>query len=307
MKAVRFDRYGGVDVLDVREVPRPQPNAGEVLVEVKAAGINPGEAMIRQGVMDEIFPATFPSGQGSDLAGVVAEVGTGVDAFSVGDEVLGFTNDRASHAEFVVVPADQLTPKPPAVSWEAAGGLFVAGTTAYAAVRSVELTRGDTVAIAGAAGGVGTIAVQLAKRTGATVLGIAGPSNDEWLAAHGVIPVNYGDGLADRLRAAAPEGRVDALLDFFGGGYVELAVTELGIAPQRIDTVIDFPALERFGVMFVGNQDAADAAVLAELAALIAAGELEVPIAEVIPLDEVQRAYRTLERRHTRGKIVLRP
>ena len=307
MKAVRFDRYGGIDVLDVREVPRPQPGTGEVLVEVKAAGVNPGEAMIRQGVMDEIFPATFPSGQGSDLAGVVAEVGTGVDAFSVGDEVLGFTNDRASHAEFVVVPADQLTPKPPAVSWEAAGGLFVAGTTAYAAVRSVELTPGDTVAIAGAAGGVGTIAVQLAKRTGATVLGIAGPSNDEWLAAHGVIPVNYGDGLADRLRAAAPDGRVDALLDFFGGGYVELAVTELGIAPQRIDTVIDFPALERFGVMFVGNQDAADAAVLAELAALIAAGQLEVPIAEAIPLDEVQRAYRTLERRHTRGKIVLRP
>ena len=307
MKAVRFDRYGGIDVLDVREVPRPQPGTSEVLVEVKAAGVNPGEAMIRQGVMDEIFPATFPSGQGSDLAGVVAEVGTGVDAFSVGDEVLGFTNDRASQAEFVVVPADQLTPKPPAVSWEAAGGLFVAGTTAYAAVRSIELTPGDTVAIAGAAGGVGTIAVQLAKRTGATVLGIAGPSNDEWLAAHGVIPVNYGDGLAGRLRAAAPDGRVDALLDFFGGGYVELAVTELGIAPQRIDTVIDFPALERFGVMFVGNQDAADAAVLAELAALIAAGQLEVPIAEAIPLDEVQRAYRTLERRHTRGKIVLRP
>ncbi len=307
MKAVRFDRYGGIDVLDVREVPRPQPDAGEVLVEVKAAGINPGEAMIRQGALAEIFPATFPSGQGSDLAGVVAEVGTDVDAFSVGDEVLGFTNDRASQAEFVVAPADQLTPKPPAVSWETAGGLFVAGTTAYAAVRSVGLTPGDTVAIAGAAGGVGTIAVQLAKRTGATVLGIAGPSNDDWLAAHGVIPVNYGDGLAARLRAAAPDGRVDALLDFFGGGYVELAVTELGIAPQRIDTVIDFPALERFGVMFVGNQDAADAAVLAELAALIAAGELEVPIAEVVPLDEVQRAYRTLERRHTRGKIVLRP
>ena len=307
MKAVRFDRYGGIDVLDVREVPRPQPNVGEVLVEVKAAGINPGEAMIRQGAMDAIFPATFPSGQGSDLAGVVAEVGTGVDAFSVGDEVLGFTNNRASHAEFVVVPADQLTSKPPSVSWEAAGGLFVAGTTAYAAVRSVELTPGDTVAIAGAAGGVGTIAVQLAGRAGATVLGIAGPSNDEWLAAHDVVPVNYGDGLADRLRAAAPEGRVDALLDFFGGGYVELAVTELGIAPQRIDTVIDFPALERFGVMFVGNQDAADAEVLAELAALIAAGELEVPIAEVVPLDEVRRAYRTLERRHTRGKIVLRP
>ena len=120
---MRFDRYGGIDVLDVREVPRPQPDAGAVLVEVKAAGINPGEAMIRQGVLDEILPATFPSGHGSDLAGVVAEVGTRVDAFSVGDEVLGFTNDRASHAEFVVVPADQLASKPPAVSWEAAGGV----------------------------------------------------------------------------------------------------------------------------------------------------------------------------------------
>ena len=307
MKAVRFDRYGGVDVLEVQEVPVPVPGAGEVRVEVKAAGINPGEAMIRQGAFHEIIPATFPSGQGSDLAGVVTEVGPGVELFSVGDEVLGFTNNRASHAEFVVVPADQLTTKPSAVSWEAAGALFVAGTTAYAAVGSVELTPSDTVAIAGAAGGVGAIAVQLAKRTGATVLGVAGPSNDQWLAAHGVIPVNYGDGLADRLRTAAPDGRVDAFLDFFGGGYVELAITELGIAPDRIDTIIDFPALERFGVKFVGNQDGADAAVLAELAALIAAGQLEVPIAEVIPLDEVQRAYSTLERRHTRGKIVLRP
>jgi NADPH:quinone reductase-like Zn-dependent oxidoreductase len=307
MKAVRFDRYGGVDVLEVQEVPVPVPGAGEVRVEVKAAGINPGEAMIRQGAFHEIIPATFPSGQGSDLAGVVTEVGPGVELFSVGDEVLGFTNNRASHAEFVVVPADQLTTKPPAVSWEAAGALFVAGTTAYAAVGSVGLTPSDTVAIAGAAGGVGAIAVQLAKRTGATVLGVAGPSNDQWLAAHGVIPVNYGDGLADRLRTAAPDGRVDAFLDFFGGGYVELAITELGIAPDRIDTIIDFPALERFGVKFVGNQDGADAAVLGELAALIAAGQLEVPIAEVIPLDEVQRAYSTLERRHTRGKIVLRP
>jgi NADPH:quinone reductase-like Zn-dependent oxidoreductase len=306
MKAVRFDRYGGVDVLEVREVPVPVPGAGEVRVEVKAAGINPGEAMIRQGAFQEVFPATFPSGQGSDLAGVVAEVGPGVELFSVDDEVLGFTNNRASQAEFVVVPADQLTTKPSAVSWEAAGALFVAGTTAYAAVGSVALTPSDTVAIAGAAGGVGTIAVQLAKRTGATVLGVAGPSNDRWLAARGVIPVNYGDGLADRLRTAA-DGRVDAFLDFFGGGYVELAITELGIAPDRIDTIIDFPALERFGVKFVGNQDGADAAVLAELAALIAAGQLEVPIAEVIPLDEVQRAYSTLERRHTRGKIVLRP
>ncbi len=306
-KAVRFDRYGDVDVLEVREVERPVPAKGQVLVQVKAAGINPGEAMIRRGVLHDRWPATFPSGQGSDLAGVVAEVGPGVTAFGVGDEVLGFTENRSSQAEFVNVPATQLTAKPGAVPWEVAGALYVAGTTAYAAVRSVSLKPGETVAIAGAAGGVGSMAVQLAKRADATVLGIAGPANDDWLTAHGVTPVNYGRGLADRLRAASPNGRIDAFLDLFGSGYVELAVTELDIQPERVDTIIDVPAVEQFGVKFEGNGDASSADVLAELAALIADGELKVPIAEVVPLDDVQRAYRTLEQRHTRGKIVLKP
>jgi NADPH:quinone reductase-like Zn-dependent oxidoreductase len=305
-KAVQFDSYGGIDVLEVRDVPKPVPAAGEVLVEVRAAGINPGEAMIRQGFLHDRWPANFPSGQGSDLAGLVAEIGPGVDTVTVGDEVIGFTDERASHAEFVVVPADQLTRKPDTVTWEVAGALFVAGTTAYAAVRAVGLKPGETVAIAGAAGGVGTIAIQLAKRAGATVLGIAGPSNDEWLTAHGVVPVNYGDGLAGRLRDAAPDG-IDAFLDFFGGGYVELAVTELGIEPQRVDTIIDFPAIERFRVKGEGNAEGSDARVVAELAELIAAGELEVPVAAVYPLDQVKEAYRALEQRHTRGKIVLRP
>ena len=232
-KAVRFDEYGEIDVLEVRDVAKPVPGDGEVLVAVKAAGINPGEAMIRRGGMHERFPATFPSGQGSDLAGVVAQVGAGVDSFSVGDEVLGFSETRSSQAEFVVVPAGQLTPKPAALSWDVAGGLYVAGTTAYAAVRAVELMENDVVAVAGAAGGVGSVAVQLARRAGAEVIGIAGPGNDEWLTAHGVTPVNYGDDLANRLRAASSTGRVDAFLDFFGGGYVELAATELGIAPSR--------------------------------------------------------------------------
>jgi NADPH:quinone reductase-like Zn-dependent oxidoreductase len=306
-KAVRFDRYGDIDVLEVRDVPRPTPGPGEVLVEVKAAAINPGEAMIRRGALQDRWPATFPTGQGSDLAGVVAEIGSGVKRFAVADEVLGFTDERASQAEFVTVPAEHLTSKPAEVPWEVAGSLYVAGSTAYAAVRSVALRAGDTVAVAGAAGGVGSIAVQLAKRAAATVVGIAGPSNDDWLTAHGVIPVNYGDDLANRVKAAAPDRRVDAFLDFFGGGYVELAVTELGVIVERVDTIIDFAAVERFGVQMAGNADASSAQVLAELADLIAAGELEVPIAEVIPLDEVQRAYRTLEQRHTRGKIVLRP
>src|ERR1700712_3050879 len=136
MKAVQLDSYGDIDVLQVRDVPRPVPGEAEVLVSVKAAGINPGEAAIRQGAMHERFPATFPSGQGSDLAGVVAELGAGVHGFTVGDEVVGFSLQRSSHAEFVVVPQDQLTAKPADVSWEVAGSLYVAGATAYAAVRS---------------------------------------------------------------------------------------------------------------------------------------------------------------------------
>ena len=306
-KAVRIDQYGDLDVLEVRDVERPQAGPGEVLIEVKAAGINPGEAAIRKGLMRDIFPTTFPSGQGSDFAGVVAETGSDVDRFTVGDEVIGFTEKRGSHAELVLVPAENLTPKPAAVPWEVAGGLYVAGTTAYAAVRAVNLAHGDVVAVAGAAGGVGSIAVQLAVNAGATVLGVAGRSNDEWLRAHGVIPVNYGDGLADRLRAAAPDGRIDAFLDFFGGGYVQMAVDELGVATDRVDTVIDFAAAERFGVRTAGNADAASADVLAELAALIAGGKLEVPVAEVFALDDVRGAFRTLEQRHTRGKLVLRP
>src|SRR5882672_4471131 len=306
-KAVQFDSYGGIDVLEVRDVPRPVPGAGEVLVQVRVAGINPSEAVIRSGALHYLWPATFPSGQGSDLAGVVAVLGPGVSGFTVGDEVIGFTMRRSSHAEYVTVPANQLTPRPAKVPWEVAGSLFVAGVTAYAAVRAVLLVPGDTVAIAGAAGGVGSIAVQLARRAGATVLGIAGPSNDAWLADHGAVPVNYGDDLPARLRAAAQSGHIDTVLDFFGGGYVAMAVEDLRVPRDRVDTITDFDAVERFGVQSAGGADAATAAVVAELADLVARGELEVPIAGVFALDDVREAYRQVELRHTRGKLVLRP
>ena len=202
-KAVRFDQYGDVDVLKVVDVPRPVPGPGQVLVQVNAAGINPGEAKIREGLMHAQWPATFPSGQGSDLAGIVAETGPDVTGFAAGDEVIGFTNNRASQAEFVLAEASNLTPKPAAVPWEAAGALFVAGATAWAAVRAVTLAEGDTVVVAGAAGGVGSIAVQLARRAGATVIGLASEANHEWLRSHGVIPVAYGAGVEDRIRQAA--------------------------------------------------------------------------------------------------------
>jgi NADPH:quinone reductase-like Zn-dependent oxidoreductase len=304
-QAVRFDEYGGLDVLRVVEVPRPVPAAGEVLVDVRAAAINPGEINIREGVFAQRWPATFPSGEGSDLAGVVAELGPGVTGFRVGDEVIGFTDNRASHAEFVLVEQDNLTPRPAAVPWEVAGSLYVAGTTAYAAVRAVSLTPGDTLVVSAAAGGVGSIVVQLAVAAGAKVIGLAGPANHDWLTGHGVVPVAHGDGAAERIRAAA-DGRVDAFIDTFGGGYVEIAL-ELGVRPERIDTVADYAAVEKYGVKSEGNAEAATASVIAELAALIAKGALEVPIAKVYPLAEVRDAYRELERRHTRGKIVLRP
>ena len=303
-KAVRFDNYGGVDVLNVVDVPRPVPGPGQVLVQVKAAGINPGEAKIRDGLMAERFPATFPSGQGSDLAGIVAETGPGVTAFAAGDEVIGYTDNRASQAEFVVVEAADLTARPAGVPWPVAGALFVAGATAYAAVRAVAPAKGDVLAVSGAGGGVGSIAVQLARRTGATVVGLASPVHHEWLAAHGVIPVSYGEGVADRIRQAA--GRVDAFIDTVGGGYVRLAL-DLGVAPERIDTIADFAAIAEYGVKGDGNAAGASAAVLAELAALIADGELEIPVAASFPLAEVRDAYRRLAEGHVQGKIVLLP
>ena len=306
MMAVRFDCYGDVDVLDIRDVPRPSIEPGHVIVQVKAVGINPGEASIRKGLLHDRWPATFPSGQGSDFAETVIEIGEGVRSVVFGDEVLGFTNDRASQAEYVMVPAEQVTAKPAGVSWDVAGSLFVAGSTAFAAVRAIGVSQGETVAVAGAAGGVGAIAVQLAKRAGATVLGIAGNANDEWLSAHEVVPVNHGDNLAARLAEAAPLGMIDAFLDFFGGGYVELAVDTLGIEPGRVNSVIDFSAVERFRTRSAASADAADAQALAELAGLVDAGKLDVPIAKAYRFDEVRQAYRDLEERHTRGKIVLR-
>src|SRR6266851_1356815 len=165
VKAVRYGEFGGIEVLRVEEVERPVPGDGQVLVRVKAAGINISEAVIRTGAVAELFPSTFPSGQAGDL-----------------------------------------TRKPEKVSWEAAGGLYVAGTTAWGAVHAVQLKEGETVVISGAAGGVGSLAVQLARRTGATVIGLASENNHEWLKSHGVIPVAYGDGVADRIRAAAPGG-----------------------------------------------------------------------------------------------------
>ena len=304
MRAVQYDEFGGVDVLRVAEVPVPEPGPDEVLVEVAAAGINPGEAYVREGRYAQRWPSTFPSGQGSDLAGTVRALGPGVDAVAVGDEVFGWTDLRVSQAEYVVVPVRQVLAKPSELAWEQAGALHVVGATAWAAVRAVDPRPGETVVVSAAAGGVGVLTVQLARRTGATVVGVASEANHDWLRAHGVVPVAHGDGLVDRIRAAAPT--VDAFIDLFGDGYVDVALA-LGVPPDRIDTIIDFAAVEEHGVKADGNAVGARPEVLAELAALLAEGELELPVAATYPLERVQDAYRELERRHTRGKIVLVP
>ncbi len=303
--AVRFDGYGDVDVLNVVEVDRPVPGPGQVLVRVKAAGINPGEASIRKGLLHAVWPATFPSGEGSDLAGVVEEVGPDVTRLAVGDEVLGHVDTRGSHAELVVADVDELVPRPGNVPWAVAGSLFVVGTTAYAAVRAVNLVKGDTVVVSGAAGGVGTVAVQLAAGAGATVIGLASQEHHQWLTDHGVIPVVYGDGVAGRITEASG-GHLDALIDTFGGGYVEMGIG-LGVAPERIDTIIDRAAAEKYGAKTDGSAAAATADVLAELAELISQGRLEIPIAGTYPLTQVREAFRELDQRHVLGKIVLTP
>lgn len=304
-RAVRFDHYGDRDVLQVVDVDVPRPEAGEVAVRVRAAGTNPGEAAIRSGAMDAMFPATFPSGQGSDLAGVVEQVGEGVEDLVVGSEVLGWSERRSSQAEVVVVPETQLVPKPPALSWEVAGSLHVVGCTAYAAVRAVAAGPGDRVGVSAAAGGVGGVVVQLLRLRGAEVVALASEPNHDWLRSVGARPVAYGEGVADRVRAEVPEG-LTAFVDCFGPEYVDLAL-ELGVEADRIDTIIAFQRAGEVGARAEGSAQATSREVLAEMAAHVAAGEIEVPVAATYPLEQVREAYAELELRHTRGKIVLLP
>jgi NADPH:quinone reductase-like Zn-dependent oxidoreductase len=302
--AVLYDHFGHTDVLYIGELPKPSAGAGEVLVKVKTTGINPIEVSIREGRLEKQYPSTFPSGQGNDFAGIVESIGAEVDLFSAGDEVIGFTNGRNAQAEYVVVNAGQLALRPAKVSWEEAGGLFVVGTTGFAVVEAVSLKEGDSVIVSGAAGGVGSIAVQIAKNRGAVVIGIAGEPNHQWLKDHGVIPVGYDGNIEENLKAALNGRTADAFIDTVGKGYVDIAI-EMGISPERIDTIVDFEAARKYKVKTKGNLDAANAKVLEALAEMINNRELEIPIAKTYPLNQVKEAYEELEQHHTHGKIIL--
>ncbi len=180
-RAVRFDKYGGPDVLHLSMLDLPVPAKGQVLVKVKAAGINTGETAEREGAFATIWPWPLPSGQGTDFAGIVEQPGEGVTNFKKGDEVIGFTQKRDSQAEYILAEADSLVPKPTHVSWEQGGALFMVGTTAYGATKAVALKKGETVVVSAAAGGVGSVVVQLAAKAGAKVIGIASEANHDWL------------------------------------------------------------------------------------------------------------------------------
>jgi NADPH:quinone reductase-like Zn-dependent oxidoreductase len=305
MRAVKFARYGGPDVLEVVDVARPAAGPGQVVVAVVTAATNPGEIGIREGRFAAIWPAHFPEGQGNDFAGYIAEIGSGVDDFAVGDEVLGFA-PRAAQAEYVALNVDRVTAKPAGLSWEAAATIAGAGATAWASVTAVNPQRGETIVVSAAAGGVGIYAAQLARLRGADVIGTCGPTNVDLLTSLGIRPAQYGDGLSRLLRDLAPDG-IDGYIDTFGSGNVALAIG-LGVQPHRINTLIDREAVQRFGVHSEAQEQADTPRVWAELADLVARKSITVPIAAVYDFStaQVRQAYHDVGARHVGGKRVLR-
>jgi NADPH2:quinone reductase len=297
MRIVRYDRFGGIEQLRIDEVPAPEAAPGHAVVQVRASCINPGSLSALRG---------SPYVPIRDLAGTVTAVGADVHDIKTGDEVLGWSQDWSAHAEFAAVPVDQLVPKPAVLSWDVAGSLYVTPMAGLAAVQAVEPREGEVVVISGASGGVGLTAAQLAKRKGTTVIGIAGPDNADRLRRLGVHPVSYGADVAEKIREAADGRPIDAFIDAFGSGYVELALS-LGVSRQRINTVVDYQAAEEKGVKALGTANAGGGSGLRILADLAASGVLAVPIAAAYPLAAVQTAYHALAESRPFGRIVLHP
>lgn len=298
---LQYAEFGGPEVLKLITVDKPIAGPGEIVVRVKAVGLNPVDFKIFRGPAAEIYGATLPSGVANDYSGVVEQVGEGVTRFAVGDEVLGGARNYAM-ADFLVTTEDAtIVHKPAGLSFEQAAGLTVVGRTAWASVEAFGLTDADTVLISAAAGGVGVLAVQLAKRTGATVVGTASESNHDYVRSLGAIPVAYGDGLVERLRAAAPQGYT-AALDNHGPETIDAAL-ELGIPIERINTIAVYGPADR-GASHIGGAQASTED-LHHVAQLVADGELDFPISGIYPLERAAEAYEELERGHVRGKIIV--
>jgi NADPH:quinone reductase-like Zn-dependent oxidoreductase len=300
MRAAVFDRYGPPEVLQVVDLPAPAPRPDQVRVQVRSAGVQPFDTYVRQGLPG--FSAhAFPQQLGQEFSGVVDQVGAAVAKWVDGDEVLGWAQ-MTSHAEYVLTGANALVPKPRGMDWDEAGALSSSGQTAYTALRALHVGSGHTVLIHAAAGGVGTIAVQLARAWGARVIGTASTTNHAYLATLGAFPVAYGPGLTGRVRAVAPDG-VDAVLDAAGGTALR---DSLGLVrdKSRIATLVDHDRADRLGVR--GVRARLCAGQLDELAALHRAGVLRILIREAFPLERIADAHRAIETRHGRGKVVLR-
>ncbi|MFI5909528.1 NADP-dependent oxidoreductase [Dactylosporangium sp. NPDC051541] len=292
---MRYDRFTGIDGVYLADLPEPVAGPGEVLVRVEAAALNPG-------ALPALHGSSYTPGR--DLAGEVVGLGDDVDGFAPGAAVLGWLSSWDAHAQVVAVPATQLVRKPPALPWDVAGSLYTTPMAGLGAVRAVEPRPGETVVISGASGGVGFTAAQLARRAGATVIGLTSSAHFELLRGYGIEPVEYGDGERDRVRSAA--ARVDAFIDAVGAGYIDLAIG-LGVPLDRIDTVVDYRGAKEKGVKALGTIDAGGLPGLAGLAALAAAGDLHIPIAAAYPLTAVRDAYRALADRKTHGRVVLHP
>jgi NADPH:quinone reductase-like Zn-dependent oxidoreductase len=294
----QYSEFGPASVIRLVDIDPPVPGPGRIRVAVRAAGLNPRDYKEREG--SHSGPGfSLPAGVGYELAGVVESLGEGVTAVSVGDEVFG-TVAGSAVAELVVTDPANMARKPPELDWATAGGLALAGQTAFDSVASQHLTSDDTVFVSAAAGGVGVVVCQLALRAGARVIGSAGPANHDFLASLGVIPVSYGPGVVEAVRAAAPGG-VTVAFDHNGRDSVEAAI-ELGVPRDRINTVAMDPA--DLGVVRVGRGPF-DAKTLATLAGLVAAGELVIPIEATYPLAGIVAAFERLESGHLRGKVVV--
>lgn len=306
MKAIAINEYGGPDKLSEMDLPRPKVGPDTVLVRVRSAGVNPVDWKIREGYLDGAFPSHFPLVPGWDLAGVVEVAGPAVVGFAEGDEVIGYARrdhiQHGTYAELAPAPERALARKPVRASWAQAGGLPLAGLTGYQALKAVHVGDGDTVLVHAAAGGVGHLAVQLARVLGAErVIGTASPGNHDFVRSLGAEPVAYGEGLVERVRALAPQG-IDAALDFVGGDALT-ASADLVTRPERLASIIDAATVKKLGGAYVFvKPSTVDLTVLADL---VDAGRLTVHVAQTFPLARAADAQRLVQEGHVRGKVVL--
>ena len=306
MRAAVYDRFTqDLDALQVREVPEPKVTPASVLIEVRAAGVNPVDWKLMAGGLDPIMPTQFPVIPGWDVAGVVIGVGMDTPEFQVGDEVMAYartdTVGGGTFAERVDVPVRAVTHKPASLTWEQAAAIPLAGGTALRAIDALGDIAGRTVLIHNGAGGVGSFAVQIAVAAGARVIATASESNHDYLRTLGAEPVVYGDGLAERVRGLASDG-VDAAADFVGG--VLPATLEVLKAGGKHVSIADGSVTAHGGRHIWVRPDGSQTA---RLAAMADAGTLKIEIAGTFPLDGVADAFRASQTGHTRGKLIIVP